>query len=358
MKQFISLIAAILSMLFLASCTPSDAPKATQEDTISTIDTNNTTESQNTQDPTIVPTTPKNENATPSEAQIYSDLENSLASKNGSFSIDSTQIIKSLTGEGTYSVTLAVTAKSQYADWEYEAEMLYTKYDQGWMNDSIEWNNESYNPTRFPDVQTMTDHAKTYLPVHAGYSDYWIKTYMSDIIDPTIDYRFNFELQTFALHFCWDTYELSCFSKELYQLTSVWQYDPTQDNWILATEYVSSESQGRFPKESIDLNGSWTVYDTTFSFSNFTWDKFDFSAQGCIEDWQTFRRTDDWNSPVLPNPTFGDIAYINDSGNYIIVAFMGDTAVFYYYNGEYFYNGIPSYTGCWPITEEMYAAQS
>lgn len=231
------------------------------------------------------------EEAVPSESIITNDIKNALSVKNQYAEITETSIIKSLTEDSTYFVTLGVNASTKYADWTYEVSMSYTRYDQGWMLDSTEWTSESYEQVRIPDVVTMVNYAEGYLPNHETYSDVWFTEYMVPIQSPTIEFGLNSVVNADVMEFCWVGEEKLKHATKEHYFTSLWQYDPQIDNWTLYPDdthgslgYHLSDSEGELsPNYKLDFTGQWknnirignSVLPLEIDISNFSWLEFD-----------------------------------------------------------------------------------
>ena len=114
---------------------------------------------------TVAPTTepPITEQNAPSEELIQEDLEKKLMEQNPHAVLAGMEIVKSLTEESTYEATLTLAAQSKYADWTYEADVSYRKYDQGWMADEVSVSNGSYQIVRMPQREDLIDCAEDYL---------------------------------------------------------------------------------------------------------------------------------------------------------------------------------------------------
>ena len=97
----------------------------------------------------------------PSKNTIKDDLQNQLTefqTQSGNYHLDvlEHEVIKSLTEDKTYSAQINVTAKSQYAEFYYIAEVAYTLYDQGWAIDSCEWEMLDYEVVAYPSEEELS----------------------------------------------------------------------------------------------------------------------------------------------------------------------------------------------------------
>lgn len=102
----------------------------------------------------------------PSEELIMQDLCNALEDKIGSAEVTKVETVKSLTEESSFYIVMTTDVASKYADWVFEVKMYYTKYDQGWMLDHVEWVSEEFLLVRAPSREEMVELAKGYLSNH------------------------------------------------------------------------------------------------------------------------------------------------------------------------------------------------
>lgn len=362
MKEIIAVFLAVLLLFTLCACASDEATEdQNNANNIIIEDTGkNTPSEQNSANNVIVEATSKN---TPSEQMILEDLKEALQRENEFATLAGIETVKSLTNEGTYEITLAVTAETKYADWQYEANMSYTKYDQGWIVDDVDWINSSYEQVRLPDVDTMSAYASSYLLAHEVYSDVWFTDYMIPMIDPSLEFGFHNETNSDVLQLSWSAVEDNGFYLSSYCFTTLWQYDCEIDNWELVPDnthgslgyYVSEILVEKMPKEEISLNGQWDNGYIQFDISNFTWNDFDVRIPGYIDSPEHFTLvTNTEDADILPPQNVMqavcDIAFKNGEGNYITFKFSDNYLEIYYFDGSCTYNGCPWYTVTLPIS--------
>lgn len=272
----------------------------------------------------------------PSEDVIRADVESALYDRNPHISLVEMKTVKSLTQENTYEITLHLSGESRYANWKYEVNLFYTKYDQGWIIDELEWNSENYERVRVPDVEEMVTYITNYLPEHEIYThlDYLgnamlpiENTVMNLIYDSTVDED--------VLEIIWTTPYNELYSLRTNQFTSRWQYDPYIDNWVLLSsdehgydyyfEYIVSSATLDY---TLDYSGVWKsdnnyleamdIFDTVI-ISDFTWNGFYAEVPG-LEELITidpyFEKTN--------TTDFGDTIFTNKEGHYIQFSRGGD----------------------------------
>ncbi len=223
---------------------------------------------------------------TPSEKLIEEDLTKVLSAKYEHAIIENHETVKSLTGEGTYEISLSVTAKSKYADWDFEVNMHYTKYDQGWKMDSAELVSDEYTVVSAPDTETFTAYATNYLKNHNAYSSSYYMDSMFPMEQLEITYA---DPSTLIVE--WVGTEAFIHANKYVSYTSRWQYDGKIDNWTLvpdADDYygycLDDVDDELVPNFNLDFSGTWSIgygpytLDDTATISNFTWDSFDLNT--------------------------------------------------------------------------------
>lgn len=232
---------------------------------------------------------------TPSEDLVIADLKEALLEKNEYAVLTSAETIKSLSGEGSYDITLAVSAESKYADWTYEVDLAYTKYDQGWMIDDANWTSEAFTQVRIPEVSTMVEYASEYLPSHVPTEEY-----MFPIDNAVVEYGYCSVPGQDALTFSWNTTHKGNFGTNIFPYTSYWEYNAEIDNWTLLPNpepgsggyYLESETLQVEPVENLDFTGSWDDHLEAYgveipmniTITNYSPDGFDATIQSTPYD--------------------------------------------------------------------------
>ena len=175
MKKAIALILALVLCLSLCACGGGNGTSETngnEDTTVPSGNLNETTAAANT----------------PSDDLIRQDITKALASENKYATLIEIDTVKSLTGDGVYEITLAVTAETKYAAWTYKADMYYTNYDQGWMVDNVLFSSGEYVLENVPDVQSFTDYVCSYLFVDEMFSNSHFAEYMMPMENVALTY--------------------------------------------------------------------------------------------------------------------------------------------------------------------------
>jgi hypothetical protein len=253
MKKVMILILHLALITSLCACHHADSP-----DSIDQI----------TQAPIIAPSD-NTENA-PDQNLIQEDLEKALLEHNQYASITSIETVKSLTKEGTFLITLSLTAETKYADWTYEAEMNYTKYDQGWIVDNVNLSSGEYILVRLPDEDAIIDLVNS---MDAPTYDY-------DKITPVESGVLNVSdtLETEELNFSWSVIHKKMHAEECEDITMRLKYSAEDDTWryIPFTEDMEFLRSITIKPYDVDLSGFWdSQYAYGITIENFTWDGFD-----------------------------------------------------------------------------------
>ncbi len=226
---------------------------------------------------------------TPSKQQIKSDVQAALLDKNENVTFMNVEIHKSLSKEDTYFASVSITGESKYADWDYEAEVTYTKYDQGWAVDKIEWITEQFTVVRTPDIKGMTTHAEASLSALEGAIADDIHP-MLPIIDPTMELLYVEKLDTTAMKLEWKDTDTGYFGEKVTTYSTWWGYNIATDDWTLLRDADAFYGYYEFNEgsSSITVNdclwnveGTWsdkvTYYNVPVSIeiSNFSYNEFD-----------------------------------------------------------------------------------
>lgn len=205
----------------------------------------------------------------PSEKVVSEDLKAALAEKNEYATIKNTKVEKSLTEKGRYEITYDVEAETKYSDWNYQVNLHYTKYDQGWSLDGTDWISEEYEQVRYPSAEELEalvnsgeDENYRYiddlLPINNGKVDY------SDIAE------------TGVIVFNWQTEEDLVYGIRSKDVTVRWKYDVKNDTWKIYEDEKGQISDVTYEdalKPDADLSGTWDCqHGTYFRISDFSED--------------------------------------------------------------------------------------
>lgn len=237
MKKALALLLALVVLLTLCACGSDDSSQAEVE-------------------------LPKNGKKGPSQDLILQDLESAL------FQLPNAEVtevttVKSLTEDSHYEITLQVSAATTYADWQIECDMSYTKYDQGWILNDIDWNSKNYVISRIPDVAALSDIAN-----NADVSGYYNDTLPVEngvIVASNVN-------DTGALKFTWTKIKEYLHAQCIGTYTTYWAYDAYTDNWVFEP---SDDGFGFIRNEvvtpnNVDFSGTWDGIE----ISDFSWDGF------------------------------------------------------------------------------------
>ena len=322
MKTVISLFLALALCLSLCAC---GAGNVENHSAVSKENTN----------------TKKQQEDIPSDDLLQKDLESALYIKNEYATVVDYETIKSLTGDGSYEITLSVKAETEYADWTYEVDMDYRKYDQGWMVDDISWVSGNYEQVRIPDAKTMQSYAKEYLVSREDfYEDYFLS-----VENGTVNLESDSTADSNMLVYTWDAVEEYSFYDTLYNVTTWWEYNAEIDNWEVLPDntagslgYCVYASVSQVPKENLDFTGSWYarhntgeiiqgIYYIEFVFSNFSWNEFDVKIPGSIDTPEHFTIA---SYNPFTNDVY-DLLYVNEDGEYIGFSIQDYSGVLIHY---------------------------
>ncbi len=233
-------------------------------------------------------------NKEPSLEMVISDLSDALIEKNPKAEIINTEVLKSYVDGTIYEITTLVKASSKYADWTYEVDSEYKKYDQGWMIENINWVSESYTVTRIPEANVLieiigTEHGNKYniSPENAAV--------LADNISETeiVELKWN------------EVKELTLVENHIEYLASL-KYDAEKDGWI--SEDISSE--GEYVPMNVDLTGKWQGISSIIEISDFSWEGFTLNFKG---DTGYYHRIS--GHPITGTKEFG--WYSNSDGRYV-----------------------------------------
>ena len=214
----------------------------------------------------------------PSEEMIRADIETALAENNANVSLAKLETVKSLNEDNTWQATYTVFAETKYADWTYEVDVTYTKYDQGWMADDVDIADASYTLARVPSDDEMSELVNTFF-----------STYDDDRLNdlaPVSNGKINSadDLLDEQIAFMWDSEIQYLHGTESTSYSSNWCYDHEKDDWFLLEEknpqsyiFCGYQIYEYDTNVSIDsnLNGNWTLESgSTFTISDFDGTQF------------------------------------------------------------------------------------
>lgn len=227
MKRIIASGLALLLVMGMVGCT-----KEPEKDTSK----NKSTKTSSSQLEIIKPDDDIPKQDIPSDEVITEDLRSALAIENQYAEITQIEMIKSLSEEGKYSASFTVRAATKYADWTYEADMKYTKYDQGWIVDSVNWKNGDSTISRLPNEQEMVEIVNRSL-INLDY-DLQTITYDEFVIDSFIE--------TGMIRFSWVsnfTYKHASGAVGYY---ANWAYDYSSDDWLIVKDESTDSGLGLY----------------------------------------------------------------------------------------------------------------
>ena len=211
----------------------------------------------------------------PSDELLWTDMEDALVMKNSHATLTELEIIKSLTEEGRYEATLTLTAQTKYADWTYEADVSYRKYDQGWAIDDVAVSDGSWQIARMPQKEDMADYAQELL-YRMCIDSFYVDALVSDSFDIISDS--SQVSDTIIIYY--ETYTKCLHAEEYTAHEDVWGFEPTEDQWLPASgtnpddyEVIHSNSYVIDLDITTNLNGQYG----NVTISNFTGDSFDAS---------------------------------------------------------------------------------
>ena len=201
---------------------------------------------------------------TPSVSVIEEDLASSLQAENSQAHITENRMIKSLTDNSTYFISLSVSASTKYMNYEYEVDMNYTKYDQGWLLDHAEWTTIGQT-LQFPDADTMAKYITDYLPNHDIFETNY-KEYVLPVECPYLE-----ETGERTLSFKWRGTKNLLHAEEKHNITSAWEYSTEIDDWILIQtgkeskyDYEITHHYSFTQPKALDFTGIWNGETNVF----------------------------------------------------------------------------------------------
>lgn len=177
--------------------------------------------------------------SSPSKKQITDDLQEKLDKKTSfSISVKDYNVKLSETTENTFTASIEVEAKATYANFNFPADIIYKKYDQGWLMESCSWGKSTYELVKYPKEKEIEEKFQQKEPENTQ----------------KIDISFEGEKI-----FCRQKITSDC--SEYAQGTAtniwVWKYNQYHDNWEYQDTYGEN---GKF-KLSRKLEGKWSLHN-------------------------------------------------------------------------------------------------
>lgn len=303
-----------------APVTQPETEPTTEPTTTTAPVTQPTTEPTTTTVPVTQPETKPITDTAPSETMIRKDLKNALAEKNGDAVIQKQEIVKSLTNDNSYFVTMSVAANTQYADWQYEVDMNYTKYDQGWMLDDVQWTTKSSLLTRIPSENQMAALANDVFAAHKSEELNKLATIKAGRI------RSEDTLETGVLSFTWSRDIVYKHGVTTAEYTAEWNYDIKEDRWSLAKAKKNADTyvEGLQIVETLqkvrinrDFSGTWSLLNgNPITISNFSPSGFEATWEGNTGKFQRLLSVSSYYFNDAPN-----CQWYTDGSNYLCLQF-------------------------------------
>lgn len=289
---------------------------------------------------------PNNSKNGPSAVTIQKDITDELSRKNPYAVLTKIETVKSLTEDTSYEITLSVFAQTRYAEWIYEAEMSYTKYDQGWMMDHTEWNAEDYTVVHTPDVDGILekiDQENT----KQGNSNILLLAESAHIIHDT-----GASAESFDIYYT-EKRTLK-HALEFRDIKSTWHYDVDNDSWVVASNSTGYDTLNIEEEPyDVDFSGTWCFGDimdiggggiisqntqyaedwlkAETTISNYTADSFDLYNASLGNDTIHVNRTGGYG------PLFGNSVRYTDGNNlYVEFIFKNDCTYIRIHSGDSF----------------------
>lgn len=220
-------------------------------------------------------------NKGPSASDVNADLASDIAEKQVNAVMKKADVSKSIVDGQKYEATYEVTVSTQYSERKYTADVVYTKYDQGWMADKIDWEIKDCILTGFPDDEDIENYVlPQILSNHphltrdgevlsiAGIntSDTLVTNDISIYFDVSADYAYHTEVD---------------------QYYSALEYDVPTDDWVLR-EYSNSNLYTEIGHintyKPYDFSGTWG----NLIIKNYTGESVDISIPGTVESFIHF----------------------------------------------------------------------
>lgn len=268
----------------------------------------------------------------PKDEIVLADLQNSLTQTHMNqygydIRINSWSVEKSKSEEDTYTATISVLAESQYAEFHYLADILYTKYDQGWRLDECNWEFSFYDIVVYPDETLQAS-----LTAAQG---------LEDLSEREITMKDGSFICRGNKKEAWNV-----FVDVEFVIEAVWNYNLYTDTWEF--EEQRGENQKFYFKDT--LEGNWPLEDAvnagTMTISNVTDNAFDLRVESSYYTTKTFRVEVDSESWDINDDCFLVLGLTNPSGEHELnVSFYKREHT---YQEKYYEPGY-SYTSRWFI---------
>lgn len=177
----------------------------------------------------------------PEVALIEEDMRTQMINDYGpGFSLESYEIVQSITNDNVYSATIEANANGTYVDLSFSADIQYTKYDQGWQSDYIFLCMNSYELTNYPnedEIRKLHDNRNNRSDWDVNYS--------------VTEFESEYVISTGEIHSQYNEYFTLCGD-----VTTCWTYDFETDSWIIDSEYKDYYGTLNF-----NVEGKWRQYD-------------------------------------------------------------------------------------------------
>lgn len=260
----------------------------------------------------------------PSEEAIADDLAESLVEENPHAQITDVSVIKSLTEDTAYTASLTVSAATKYADCTFEAEVAYTKYDQGWMVNDVQWVSSDYQVNQFPTKEEMIEIANQYLKNHEYTSlrDLYEKSPIKDG-----DFQTDRFTETGMISLSWSCYTPYKHGGSTSDFNSDWVYDETIDGWVIAPAegikgaYGSDERIFEHSAFCADVEANFNGIWPTITITKFSENSMDVAWGDGSGHFEHILST---TSQALSFSGKNMRWYLDENGNYLSMLFTED----------------------------------
>lgn len=196
----------------------------------------------------------------PNEELIRSDLESALTGYKDFLTLENYEIEKSETNDNDFFASVSIDAISTYAEYSINAEINYTKYDQGWQIDDCEWLESSYEITQYPTEEDIENANRQYLEGKSWGNNYVMNNMTCDG-DTIICNGVTTEMA-------------SDFIALQHNIENLWVYNEELDEWEPTNSGQSVEEEYTIDKS---IEGTYTNDGLTVVISNVTETGFDLS---------------------------------------------------------------------------------
>ena len=273
--------------------------------------------------------------AVPSEDKVREDIAAELAVYNPNAQLQELEVIKSAQEEDVYELTVALAAQTRYADWQYQANVVYELYDQGWFLEDVAWTEGRYALVRHPDADEMIDIVN---------NDQYLKEEYPDLLPVEMESIVNEEPEsTERILFGWCVNEPMKHATQRTTYTAQFRYDPQEDNWLFE-EYGEGDAFYRISSEYVptcDFNGEWSgsygrIWIDSFSgpILSVSWDgseSTEFSFMKCACPWGNQSEENEEEARWTDDKVW---YYTNNDGYYFTIQFNRDSTWLAVYKGQ------------------------